>query len=95
MPASTRALAGATPRTLEITERLFTRMINHLADAAQIIEQSGMRAYAPFVLIERAHLADVEGDDVSCGHRLKEAHGLFSEMGAPIRAAQVEGELGA
>ena len=51
------------------------------------------QAYTPFIHIERARLARLTGDEAGHARELREAHQLFTEMGAPIRAEQLAGEL--
>jgi hypothetical protein len=53
----------------------------------------GARGYEPLVLIERARLARLLGDEGRYRGELSEAHRLLSEMGAPIRAEQIAKEL--
>jgi hypothetical protein len=50
---------------------------------------SGAKSYEPFLHVERAELARLNGDESSLERELCEAHRLFLEIGAPIRAAQV------
>ena len=64
-----------------------------LAEAAGWIETSGAKSYEPFVHVERAELAQLTGDEATRQRELGEAHRLFTEMGAPIRAEQVAREL--
>jgi hypothetical protein len=42
----------------------------------------------------RRLLAPLYGDEATCERELREAHRLFLEIGAPIRAAEVAKELG-
>src|SRR5438094_5078436 len=65
-----------------------------LRDAAALIDATEARAYAPEVNVERAELARVVGDEVGRQRELREAHRLFTEMGATARAEQVARELG-
>src|SRR5437867_10334127 len=51
------------------------------------------QAYTPFIHIERARRARLTGDEAGHARELREAHRLFTEMGAPIRAEQLAGEL--
>jgi hypothetical protein len=51
------------------------------------------RSYAPFLHVERAELARLSGDETTRQYELREAHRLFLEIGAPIRAEQVAKEL--
>jgi hypothetical protein len=54
---------------------------------------SGAKSYEPFLYVERAELAKLTGDDALRERELREAHRLFTEIGAPIRAAEVAKEL--
>jgi hypothetical protein len=56
---------------------------------------SGAKSYEPFLCLERAELARVVDDEASRQRELGEAHRLFTEIGAPIRAEQVAKELAA
>ena len=51
-------------------------------------------SYEPFLHIERAELARLNGDNTARQREFREAHRLFVEIGAPIRAEQVAKELG-
>jgi hypothetical protein len=46
------------------------------------------------VRLRRAELARLVGDEAARERELREAHRLFTEIGAPIRAAEVAKELG-
>jgi hypothetical protein len=65
-----------------------------LAEAEAWLEMSGARSYEPFLHVERAELARLIGDEATRQEGLREAHRLFTEIGAPIRAAEVAKELG-
>jgi adenylate cyclase len=65
-----------------------------LAEAAAWLEMSGAKSYEPFLHVERAELARLTGDDSTRERELREARRLFTEIGAPIRAAEVAKELG-
>ena len=65
-----------------------------LERALELAEQSGARSYVPFILVERAALARLTGDEATRQRELREAHRLFTEMGATARAEQVARELG-
>ncbi len=65
-----------------------------LAEADAWLEMSGAKSYEPFLHVERAELARLSGDDTTRARELREAHRLFLEIGAPIRAAEVLKELG-
>jgi hypothetical protein len=64
-----------------------------LAEADAWIKMSGAKSYEPFVHVERAELARLIGDEATRERGLREAHRLFTEMGAPVRAEQVAREL--
>jgi hypothetical protein len=64
-----------------------------LAEAGAWLEMSGAKSYEPFLWVERAELARLNGDDTARRRELREAHRLFLEIGAPIRAEQVAKEL--
>jgi hypothetical protein len=51
--------------------------------------------FDPFICLVRAELARLAGDETTRQCELREAHRLFTEMGAPIRAAEVLKEIGA
>jgi len=55
---------------------------------------SGAKSYEPFLHVERAELAKLTGDEVAREREIREAHRMFLEIGAPIRAAEVAKELG-
>ncbi|MGH8674179.1 MAG: hypothetical protein ACREVG_07710, partial [Burkholderiales bacterium] len=74
--------------------RAATEIAATLADATALVDTTGARAYLPFIHVERAALARLGGDEVARARELGEAHRLFTEMGAPIRAQQVATELG-
>ena len=65
-----------------------------LAEADAWLEMSDAKNYEPFLHVERAELARLSGDDTARRRELREAHRLFTEIGAPIRAEQVARELG-
>jgi hypothetical protein len=49
--------------------------------------------YEPFWREARAELAKLRGDDAARERELREAHRLYSEMGATYHAERVAGEL--
>jgi hypothetical protein len=65
-----------------------------LAEADTWLKMSGAKSYEPFLCIERAELARLIGDEAARERELREAHRLFTEIGAPIRSEQVARELG-
>jgi hypothetical protein len=64
------------------------------AEAEAWLEMSGAKTFEPFLHVERAELARLYGDQATRRSELREAHRLFTEIGAPIRAAEVAKELG-
>jgi adenylate cyclase len=71
-----------------------TEIETALRRALALVEETGARSYEPFVRVELAALAHVMGDEAGWEHELRQAHALFTEMDAPIRAQQVTRELG-
>ena len=63
------------------------------AEAQAWLEMSGAKSYEPFLHVERAELARLARDEPSRERELREAHRLFTEIGAPLRAAEVAEEL--
>jgi hypothetical protein len=64
-----------------------------LAAAAVLIDQTEARVHEPFIRVERAALARLTADETTRQGELREAHRLFTEMGAPTRAEDVAFEL--
>jgi hypothetical protein len=64
-----------------------------LVEADAWLEMSGAKSYEPFLHVERAELARLAGDETARQRELREAHRLFLEIGAPIRAAEVARKL--
>src|SRR5262249_30175191 len=60
-----------------------------LAQASSLADETGARRYAPFIHLERAELARRLGDEIARQRELREAHRLFTEMGATARAVWV------
>jgi len=83
-------------RALHETPRLqATREIEAtLAEADAWLVMSGAKSYEPFLQVERAELASLHGDETTRQRELRDAHRLFPEIGAPIRAEQVAKDLG-
>ncbi len=65
-----------------------------LARATAFVEESGARLHLPFIHAERAALAQLVGDEAGHVRELREAQRLFTQIGAPLRAAQMARELG-
>jgi len=64
-----------------------------LAQAQTLVAETEARSYEPFIHLERAELARLADDAAARQHELREAHRLFSEMGATARAEQVARQL--
>jgi tetratricopeptide (TPR) repeat protein len=62
--------------------------------ASELVEQTGGRAFAPWIAEARAELARVLGDEVQQGRDLREAHRLYTEIGATGHAKRLAQELG-
>lgn len=67
---------------------------SHLEQAQALVERTGARTFRPFIGIELGRLARLRGDEQGRERELREAHRLFTEIGAPIRAAEAAKELG-
>jgi ATP/maltotriose-dependent transcriptional regulator MalT len=65
-----------------------------LSEVEQLIAETGARIYLPDVHLARAELARVAGDEVARQRELREAHRLFTEMGATGHTARLAKELG-
>ena len=65
-----------------------------VAMAEERIHRSGAVLFQPRIHEQRAALARLTGDERAWEQALREAHRLFTEMGATARAAQVARELG-
>ena len=64
-----------------------------LEEVSRLARQQELNAFEPFVSLERAELARLAHDETTRQRELREAHRLFLEMGAPIRAAEIAKEL--
>jgi tetratricopeptide (TPR) repeat protein len=65
-----------------------------LEEVSRLVRKMEMKMLDPFVCLERARLARLAHDEKTRQRELREAHRLFVEIGAPIRAAEVAKELG-
>jgi hypothetical protein len=65
-----------------------------LSEAAALVSATEAHAYTPAIHVERARLARLTGDEAGHVRELREAHRLFTAMGATARAEQVAKELG-
>jgi class 3 adenylate cyclase/tetratricopeptide (TPR) repeat protein len=61
--------------------------------AAECVEITGARGYLPQIIVERAKLARLEGDEAGRERHLREAHRLFTEIGATGHAEREAREL--
>jgi hypothetical protein len=66
-----------------------------LGRAEELIEEFGARVYRPQVCEERAESARLRGDKAGIARELREAHRLYTEMGATGHAERVARELAA
>jgi adenylate cyclase len=69
-------------------------VVEALDTARDCVEEFGARFYAPLVLLERARLAQLLHDEESATANVREAHHLFTEMGATGHAERWARELG-
>ena len=80
-------LQSADPPAANEVERALCR-------AMELIDLSGARSREPLVHEERAKLAHLVGDEATRESKLREAHRLYTEMGATGHAERVARELG-
>ncbi len=74
--------AGAWPRTREALQR-----------ALALVEETGAAVHSPFIREELARWAGPAGDDHTFERELREAHRLYTEMGATGHAERLAKEL--
>jgi len=60
-----------------------------LANAAALIERTGARTLAPALCEWRAEMAAVLGDEATRVERLREAHQLYKQTGAPLQSQRI------
>ena len=65
-----------------------------LARAQDLLEKSGARAFAPFIIEERARLFEVVGDAEGVAQGLRAAPHEFAEVEATGHAERIANELG-
>jgi adenylate cyclase len=63
-----------------------------LREALTLVEETGGRSQEPFIHEELAELARRTGDEATCQRELREAHRLFTEMGATGHAERLAKE---
>ena len=79
----------------EIDNGASLRAVAAVLDAAEgLVRKTGAESRRPFIHLARGELAAAEGDIPIRERELRKAHRLFTEIGAPIRAAEVAKELG-
>jgi len=66
-----------------------------LARADELVRNTGMGSVEPLIHVERAELARQGGDEEERERELREAHRLFTEIGATGHAERLVGELAA
>ncbi len=66
-----------------------------LGRAEHLLGKSGARAFAPFIIEERARLAAVLGDEEGATALLRQARDLFGEVEATGHVERIALELGA
>ena len=64
-----------------------------LSDATELIEATNHRLFEPRICLVRAELAAAQGDKAAREGHLREAHRLYTEMGATGHAERVGREL--
>jgi hypothetical protein len=72
-----------------------SRVEADLRDAAAVIDATEARVFTPQVHVARAALARVLGDEATRRRELREAHRLFTAMGATARAQRIGKEIDA
>ena len=65
-----------------------------LDESATLIDEHGILLFAPTLHERRAKLATLLGDDAGRERELREAHRLYTEMGAVGHSERVGRELG-
>jgi hypothetical protein len=58
-----------------------------------LVERTEARIYRPFIHEERGRFAQARGDDATHKRELREAHRLYTEMGATGHAERLAREL--
>jgi hypothetical protein len=89
-PLARIALARVVLRAEGVAGR--TAIETALAQAQSLVAETEARSYEPFIHLELAALARLDGDEARRRRELFDAQRLFTEMGAPLRAEQVARE---
>ena len=72
-----------------------TQIEDDFARTAELIDSRGLEQLRPFFHEARAEFARALGDEASHARELREAHRLYTEMGADGRAQRLAKELAA
>jgi hypothetical protein len=64
-----------------------------LERASELARNTGMHSVEPMIHVERAELAHQGGDEQERERELREAHRLFTKIGATGHAGRLAGEL--
>jgi hypothetical protein len=73
--------------------RATARSRDVLARARELVEETEARVYVPFIAEEEARLAQLEGDQSAFERQLRDAHRLYTEVGATGHAKRLAREL--
>jgi tetratricopeptide (TPR) repeat protein len=92
LPLARLVLARVLLRTKGLASRAAIEAT--LEEASRLVRQMEFKMHEPFICVERAELARLAEDETTRQRELREAHRLFTEIGAPIRADEVAKELG-
>jgi hypothetical protein len=65
-----------------------------LGRAVALFTETTERGFELHVHVERAEFARLKGDEAARKRELREAHRLFTEIGATVRATEIAKELG-
>jgi adenylate cyclase len=90
-PFTHLSLARVLLRTKGLTAR--GAIEGALEETSRLARQMGLKTFDAFVCIERSELARLSDDETTRQRELREAHRLFAEIGASIRAEEVAKEL--
>jgi len=93
--AAETAILLATALRLESGPDAAQRSDEALTTADRLIAETGARNFAPLVLLERVALLTRPDDAARRRDLLERARDAFVEMGAPVRAQEIENQLGA
>jgi class 3 adenylate cyclase/tetratricopeptide (TPR) repeat protein len=86
------ALAAILTRTLGADAR--PEIEASLEKSRELFDETGIRVRLPVLNVERSRLARILRDDATADRELREAHRLYTEMGATGHAERIAAELG-